>query len=146
METTICPNEFLLDFSWLWFIVSVLISYGVGAMWYTFLFGKKWIKALKYECKCGARLDKGETCRCEKHSPWVMILQFFTTALVGFMYFILTPISLPLAILVCIAFAGWTKSMLNFQIAEWKRYVTLVMIDVGYFVVVSAVFILFASL
>jgi len=103
METTICPNEFLLDFSWLWFIVSVLISYGVGAMWYTFLFGKKWIKALKYECKCGARL-------------------------------------------VCIAYAGWTKSMLNFQVAEWKRYVTLVMIDVGYFVVVSAVFILFASL
>jgi len=57
---------------------------------------------------------------------------------------LLTPVSLWLSVIVCVAFAGWTKSMLKFQIASWHRYITLALIDVGYFVMVSLIFILFS--
>ena len=146
METIFGAGSPFSEMSWLWFAVSVLAAFGTGAVWYTILFGKQWLKAVNYECNCGANISKGEKCTCKSRFPWEMIFQFIGTALVGFMYFILTPISIWLSIIVCVAFAGWTKAMLKFQIANWNRYITLGLIDVGYFIVVSAIFILFSIL
>ncbi len=146
METLIGTNCPCCEISWLWYTVAVIIAFGTGALWYTVIFGKQWIKAVNYECRCGANLSKGEECKCESRFPWEMIFQFISTAVIGLMYFFLTQISLCMSIFVCIAFAAWTKSMLKFQIADWKRYITLALVDVGYFVVVSAIFILFALL
>lgn len=146
METIFRTDVALLQISWLWYIISVFVAFGAGAIWYTILFGKSWVKVVKYECLCGADISKGEKCTCKNRFPWEMIFQLIGTALIGLMYFILTPISVWLSVIVCIAFAGWTKSMLKFQIAEWKRYITLASIDVGYFIVVSAIFVLFSYL
>ena len=144
MDTIFGTNGSFYEISWLWYCVSVVAAFGLGALWYTILFGKQWIKAVNYECVCGANLSKGEKCTCKGRFPWEMLFQVIGTALIGFMYFILTPVSLWLSVIVCVAFAGWTKSMLKFQIAGWSRYITLAMIDVGYFVVVSVIFILFS--
>jgi hypothetical protein len=136
-----CP---FFQISWLWYAIAVVVAFGLGAFWYTILFGKKWLKAVNYECNCGSNLSKGEECKCPSRFPWEMVFQFVSTAIVGLMYFMLTPMSLIMAIFVCIAFSAWTKSMLKFQIANWKRFISLALIDVGYFVIVSIIFIVFA--
>lgn len=73
-----------------------------------------------------------------------MIFQLISTALVVLVFFVLTPIHLWLSILVVIAIASWMKSNLKFQISDWKRFVTLALIDVGYFTIVSIIGILFS--
>lgn len=146
METIVDIMDLFSGISWLWYVISVVVAFGMGALWYTVLFGKKWIKAVNYVCLCGANIYDGEECTCKGRFPWEMLFQFMGTALIGLMYFLLTPVSLWLSIIACVAFAGWTKSMLKFQIAGWSRYITLAMIDVGYFVVVSVIFILFSYL
>ena len=146
METMIDIRILFSGISWLWYVISVVVAFGMGALWYTVLFGKQWVKAVNYVCLCGANISDGEECTCKGRFPWEMLFQFVGTALIGLMYFILTPVSFWLSIIVCVAFAGWTKSMLKFQIAGWSRYITLAMIDVGYFVVVSVIFILFSYL
>lgn len=138
-----CP---LIQISWLWYAVGVVAVYALGALWYTVLFGKKWIKAVNYKCVCGADLSNDEKCTCKPRFPWEMAFQLISTAILGLMYFVVTPISLPIAILIAIAVTAWNKSMLKFQIADWKRFTTLALIDVGYFVVASVVFILLALL
>jgi hypothetical protein len=132
--------------SWLWYAISVLVAFAVGALWYTVLFGKQWLKAVNYECVCGAKLSMGEKCTCAPRFPWEMVFQFISTAIVGLMYFVLTPISIWMAIFVSVAFSAWTKSMYKFEIASWKRFKTLAAINVGYFMVVSAIFIAMSHL
>ena len=146
MEAIFGPEGAFSQISWLWYCFSVVLAFGMGALWYTVIFGKQWIKAVNYVCVCGANLSNGEKCTCKARFPWEMIFQFISTALMGMMYFLLTPQSLVLAVIVAFAFAGWTKSMLKFQIAGWKRFITLASIDVGYFVVVSIIFIVFSLL
>lgn len=145
MEALCGVNGFCSEISWLWYSIAVVLAFGLGALWYTVLFGKQWIKAVNYECNCGANLSKGEKCTCKSKFPWEMIFQFIGTALIGLMYFIVTPISWVLSAIICFAFAGWTKSMLKFQIANWNRYITLGLIDVGYFIIVSVLFIIFSG-
>lgn len=146
METIFGSGGTFSQISWLWYCISVVLAFGMGALWYTVLFGKQWIKAVNYVCVCGANLSNEEKCSCKARFPWEMIFQLISTAIVGMMFFLLTPLSLVMAVIVVFAFAGWTKSMLKFQIADWKRFITLASIDVGYFVVVSIIFIVFSML
>ncbi|MDP3397885.1 MAG: DUF1761 domain-containing protein [Bacteroidales bacterium] len=146
MEAVFGQFGYFSQISWMWYGISVLLAFGAGALWYTVLFGKQWIKVVNYECACGANLSKGEECKCKSRFPWEMIFQFVSTVIIGIMYFLLTSVSVALAIIVCLAFAGWTKSMLKFQIADWNRYITHALIDVGYFTLVSAIFIVFSLL
>lgn len=146
METIFGSGGAFSQISWLWYCISVVLAFGMGALWYTVLFGKQWIKAVNYVCACGANLSNEEKCSCKARFPWEMIFQLISTAIVGMMFFLLTPLSLVMAVIVVFAFAGWTKSMLKFQIADWKRFITLASIDVGYFVVVSIIFIGFSML
>jgi hypothetical protein len=140
--TNQCPFEAI---SWLWYGIAVVVSFFVGAIWYGFLFSKAWMKAVKYECACGADVVNGEKCTCKKSSnALIFLIQIIATAFVVFMYFILTSISIWLSVVVVIAISAWMKSTLKFQISNWKRYITLAGIDVGYFFVVSVIAILFS--
>lgn len=147
METTylsgVCP---LSQISWLWYAVSVIAVFGVGMLWYSVLFGKKWAAAVRYECACGADLAEGEKCACKPNaSMWfTFILQFIATALVGLMYFILTDVSVWLSVIVVVAVCGWMKTTLRFEIADCRRWMTLCGINVGYFFVASVIFVLFS--
>ncbi len=138
-----CPFETI---SWLWFSLAVVISFAFGAIWYGVLFTKSWAKAVKYECECGANLAKGEKCTCKPNFSiyFTFFIQIISTALVVLMYFILTPISIWLSILVIVAISAWMKSTLKFQISNWKRFVTLAAIDVGYFFIVSCIAVVFS--
>ena len=138
-----CPID---QISWLWYTAAVLISFALGAFWYGKLFMKAWTKAIRFKCACGADLSKGEKCTCPPKPSYfaTMALQLIATALIGLMYFVLTLVSVWLAVMVAIAVCGWMKATLKFQIQEFKRWVTLCAIDVGYFAVVSMLFILFA--
>ncbi len=146
MESSKAFFDLFSDISWLWYVISVLVAYAAGALWYTVLFGKQWIKAVHFECQCGAKLYKGETCTCSPHFPVEMVFQFISTGIVGLMYFVLTPVSIWMAILVGLSFSAWTKSMYKFEIASWERFTILAAINVGYFVVVSAIFIAMSHL
>lgn len=143
----ICPFS---QFSWLWYWISIVVVFMVGWLWYGKLFNKKWIKAVRYQCTCGADLSKGEKCTCKNKSMlpllMYMFMQLVVTMLLGLMYFGLTQISIWWSLIVAVAIAGWMKASLKFQIAEWKRYVTLAIIDVGYFFLASLLFMLFASI
>jgi len=132
--------------SWLWYLAAVFISFGAGALWYGFLFRARWIAAVKYECPCGADIAKGERCNCKPRFPVELLFQFASTAFLGLFYFVLVPVSLWLAVFACAALSAWIKSMLKFQIRDWRRFVALAWIDVGYFGVVSLIFILMALL
>lgn len=136
-----CPFS---QISWLWYAISVVVVFGLGALWYGKFFSKSWLKAVDYKCPCGADIQNGEECKCESNSVLPMIFQFIATLLIGLMYFVLVALSAWVAILVVITVCGWMKSTLKFQIAEWKRFMTLALIDVGYFFIASLIFIGFA--
>lgn len=137
-----CPFE---QISWLWYSIGVIVSFIVGAIWYGILFSKQWMKAVRYECACGADVVNGEKCTCKLRGVFTtMLFQFISTAVVVFMYFILTPISIYLSIIVVVAVSGWMKSTLKFRISNWKRFMTLATIDVGYFFIVSLIAVLFS--
>ena len=145
---TICSGEMCLfsQISWLWYTISVVIAFGLGFVWYSLLFTKKWVEAVKFQCPCGADLAKGEKCNCKPSAAiWLtFVFQIIATAFIGLMYFVLTSISIWLSIIVVIAICAWMKSTLKFQIMDTKRWMTLCLIDVGYFFAASVIYILFA--
>lgn len=141
----ICP---LSQISWMWYAMSVVVAFVVGAFWYSVLFGRKWAEAIRYECACGADLAKGQECTCKRGASVYMtfLLQFASTALIGLMYFVLTGVSVALSALVVVAVSAWMKATLKFEIPDFKRWITLCAINVGYFFVASLIFILFSLL
>jgi hypothetical protein len=129
--------------SWLWFTIAVVAVFFLGWLWYNF-FTERWVKAVKYgKCACGADMEKGEKCTCKPTASAFlpMIVQLLATILIGFMYFILAPLNIWLAILVAVAICGWMKSSIIFQTPEKQRRFDRILIDVGYFAVSSAIFI-----
>jgi len=133
------------NFSLLWYFVAVFAVFIIGFFWYNQLFGKIWLWAVRYdECPCGADLSKGEKCTCKPNLKAFlpMIAQFFAICLLGFMYFVLVEYSVWLAILVGIVVLSWIKASLLFKTPNRKRFMALLYIDGGYFVVTSVVFIL----
>lgn len=137
-----CP---LSEISWLWYAIATVVSFFIGAIWYGVLFPKTWMKAIRYECACGADVINGEKCTCKSNGVFpTMLFQFISTAFVVFMYFTLTSISIWLSVIVVLAVCAWMKSTLKFQISDWRRFFTLALIDVGYFFIVSVVAVLFS--
>ena len=137
------------EFSLLWYIVAVFAVFIIGFFWYNQLFGKKWLWAVRYdECPCGADLSKGEKCTCKPtlNAFLPMIAQFLSICLLGVMYFLLVKCHIVLAVLVCFAVLGWMKASLLFKTPNRKRFMALLLIDGGYFLVASLVFILLGLL
>lgn len=123
--------------NWLWYAVSVIVVFGVGAIWYSMLFVKQWIRVYKIEMPAEG----------EKVNPLPsMLMQLIATALLGLAFFVLTPISVWLSVLVLIGFAAWQKAGLKFHFRGWRDFIIAASIDVGYLCVAAIIFILFALL
>lgn len=143
-ECSVCPFT---SISWLWYIIAVIVVFGLGALWYSVLFRKAWICNVGFECECKADLANGEKCHCTGGKSFLpMLFQFIATLLLGFMYFVLTAISIWLSVIVFVAVAAWLKASLKFKIMNWGRYMRVAAIEVGYFTVASILFVLFALL
>ncbi len=120
---------------WIWFVVATLVAYGAGAIWYSFLFSKTWMRVFKVEMP-----EKPNT----SNTVITMLMQLLVTALLGLVFFVLTKISPWLSWFVLIAFCGWQKGILKFQFADWKIYFQAAIVEVGYTFLVGVIFILFA--
>ena len=133
-------------FPWLWWALSVVVTYVLGWLWYSKLFMKSWVTAEQIKCNCGADLAKDEKCTCEKMSVFPMIVQFLATALVGLAFFLLTGVSVWLAAIVALAALAWEKGAIFFRVWDCKRAFKLVWIEVGYYCVALLIFILTAAM
>jgi len=130
-------RTFLFLFSniqWIWFAIAVVITFAIGAIWYSFLFPKTWMRVFKVEMP-----DKVTTLSMVR----TMGLQFIVNILFGTIFFMLTQISFVISVFALICFCAWQKGTLNFQFAKWKDYVQAACIQVGYTFIVGMVFIIF---
>ncbi len=132
MENTFC--QIITDINWVWFLVSVVITFGIGAIWYSLLFSKAWIQVFKVEMSEKPSMSSFIS---------TMLLQLIASALLGLVFFILDKVSVWIAILALVGFCGWQKATLRFQFANWKNFVQAVWIQVGYTCLAGITFILF---
>lgn len=120
---------------WLWYVLSILAVYVVGALWYSVLFRKMWLEVFKVKIPT-------------KPSGGNMFVTFFgqlvATALMGLVIFIITPVSVWLAVIMVFAVCGWQKGSLKYQFAEWREYFRAAWVTAGYTFVAGVIFILFA--
>lgn len=135
MDTFDSLSQFLADVNWLWFIAALLVAFGLGGVWYSLFFKNAWIRVFKIEM--AQKVPVGNFIR-------VMGIQFAVNILFGLVFFILTGISVWLAVLVLIAVCAWQKGQLNFQFAKWSDFVMAATINVGYTFVAGLIFISFA--
>lgn len=137
METCSAFCSWFSQINWLWYGVSVALVYAIGALWYSVLFTKVWMRVFKIEMPQSV----------EKSSVlFTMFFQLLATAILGLVMFLLSNVSCWLAVLVLIGFCGWHKASLKFQFAKWKDFFTAAMIDVGYLFIAGLIFILFAKM
>ena len=138
----LCPA----GISWLWYAIAVVIAFMSGWFWYNF-FTERWVKAVNYGlCACAADLAKGEKCTCKPDAKAFvpMIAQLLSTCLMGYLYFVLTPICSGVAIFAAVAIISWMIGNILFSTSTKQRRIDRILIDVGYFTIVSVIFILFA--
>lgn len=138
MET--CSNIFctlLSQINWPWYVAAIVATYLLGALWYSVLFPKAWIKAFKIEMP-------------DKPAPANMFLTMFgqlvASALMGLALFMITALSFWLAVLALVGFCGWNKATLKYKFVSWSDYFRAAGIEVGYLFLTGMIFILFALL
>lgn len=123
--------------NWSWYVISVVVVFGVGALWYSMLFGKAWMKVFKVEMPA----------EDEPVQIWpTMLIQLIATALLGLVFFILVRQSCTLAFVTLIGFSAWQKAGLKFRFLDWKQFMIAASIDVGYLFIAGLLFMLFASI
>lgn len=121
--------------NWMWFAIAVVVAFGTGAIWHTFLFAKTWMRVFKVDMS-----EKPETA----NMVITMLMQLLVTAFFGLVFFMLTILSVWLAVLVLIGFCAWQKGTLKFRYVKWKTFVEAACIEAGYTFVTGIIFILFA--
>jgi hypothetical protein len=121
--------------NWIWFIVAVIATFIIGGIWYSALFAKTWIRVFKVEMP--EKITTSSFIR-------TISLQFLANILFGFVFFVLTKVSVLIAIISLVGFCGWEKGGMNFQFAKIKDFLTAVLIRVGYTFIAGIIFILFA--
>lgn len=138
MET--CSSVFcalLGQINWLWYVVAILAAWLLGALWYSVLFPKAWVRVFKIEMP-------------DKRSPANMFVTMFgqlaANALMGLALFMVTAVSLWLAVLTLIGFCGWNKATLKYKFANWGEYFRAAGIEAGYLFLAGVIFILSALL
>lgn len=135
MKTSIPFCELFSQINWIWYTVSVIVVYALGAMWYSRMFAKEWMKVFNVEMPN----------KFNNSNMIITILsQFVATALFGLAMFMITFISPWLALLTLIAFCGWQKASLKFRLIKWKEYFTAAMIEAGYLFISGMIFIFLA--
>lgn len=135
METCTTFCNLFSQINWLWYAVSVIVAYAAGALWFSFLFAKTWMRVFKVEMP-----EKGASTGAVP----TMLIQLVVTALFGIIFFVMVPVSLWLAVLVLFAFCGWQKGGLKFRYVKWNEYFSAALVEAGYTFVAGAIFILFA--
>ncbi|MDR0795303.1 MAG: hypothetical protein LBE79_04510 [Tannerella sp.] len=130
---TLC--QAIATINWWWFAAATVVSFAVGAVWFSWLFAKAWVRVFKVEL--GEEVSTGLMLR-------TMSLQLAATLLLGLVFFVLTKLSVWLALLVLVVFCGWEKGKLNFEFPRMRDFIMAVVIQVGYTFVAGLVFILFA--
>ena len=126
--------QILSGINWWWFAAAVVVTFGVGAIWYSLLFAKTWVKVFKVEM---GKVTTGSFLR-------TMSLQLAANLLFGLVFFILTHLSVWIALLSLVGFCGWEKGSLNFEFSKMKDFIMAVTIRVGYTFIAGIIFILFA--
>ncbi len=127
-------TDYFSEINWLLLLVSVIIVFFVGAFWYSFLFPKSWARVFKVDIQNKPSLG---------NMVVTMFAQLVAAALFGLFIFVTVKISIWLAILGVIAFAGWDKATLKFRFAKWSEYFTAAFIDATYFAIAGTIFIIF---
>ena len=126
--------QILSGINWWWFAVAVIVTFGVGALWYSKLFAKTWVRVFKVEM---GEVTTGSFLR-------TMSLQLVVNLLFGLVFFILTHLCVWIALLTLVGFCGWEKGALSFEFAKIKDFILAVTIRVGYTFIAGLIFILFA--
>lgn len=141
-------NELFHSVNWLWYTVAVVIVFFLGAVWFVLLFGRAWAWAARIIPAGNGKevIEDDIAYRMGFKSFGTMFAQLCSTLLLGLVYFMVSPISVWLSILIAVATSAWMKTIMHFEIRNWKRYVTLAAVDIGYFFVSSLIFISFALL
>ncbi len=135
METCDLLCEAFCGINWMWYTIAVVVAFGAGAIWHTFLFAKTWARVFKVDMT-----EKPDTANI----VITMLMQVLATALFGLVFFVLTILSPWLAVLVLVGFCGWQKGTLKFRYADWKTFVEAACVEAGYTFVTGIIFILFA--
>ena len=120
--------------NWWWFAAAVIVAFGIGALWYSVLFAKAWVRVFRVE------MEKPTT----GSLLCTMFLQLVATAVFGLVFFVLTNLSICIAVLALIGFCAWEKGNLKFEFADMRDFIQAVCIRVGYTFVAGIIFILFA--
>ena len=120
--------------NWLWLGAATIVAFGIGAVWFSAFFAKAWVRVFKVEM---GEVNAASFVR-------TMGLQFVATFFLGLVLFVLTNISVWVALMTLIGIVGWEKAMLNFQFSTFKDFIMAVVIRAGYTFVAGIVFILFA--
>ncbi len=123
---------------WLWYIISVVAVFALGAVWYSALFPKTW-----------ARVFHVDTSRKSLAGVvyYTMLTQLVVTALLGIVLFAVTLMSVWAAVAVSVGFCGWLKGSLLFQMGGVnKDYCQAALINAGFLAIACAVFIFCATL
>ncbi len=121
--------------NWLWYVVAIVAAYLLGALWYSVIFPKTWVRIFKIEMP-------------DKRSPANMFVTMFgqlvANALMGLVLFMITALSFWLAVLTLVGFCGWNKATLKYKYVGWGDYFRAACIEAGYLFLAGMVFILFA--
>ena len=124
------------NINWCWFAAAVIVTFAIGALWYSVLFAKTWIRVFKVEMP--KKVSTGSMIR-------TFALQFVVNIAFGLWFFILVQhCTVWFAVITLIVFCGWQKAMLNFQFPKFKDFMMAATIQAGYTFVAGIVFILFA--
>jgi len=127
----------LSNINWMWFAVAVVSVFALGAIWYSLLFTKMWISVFKIDMP-------------EKPTTGLLlrtfVMQLIVCLLFGLALFVIAKISVCIALLALVAFAGWEKGELNFQFSDFKKYWRAAIIRAGYTFLAGIIFILFAMI
>ncbi|MDR0815658.1 MAG: hypothetical protein LBN37_07910 [Bacteroidales bacterium] len=127
---------FFHSLNWWWYSLSVIIVFGIGALWYSVLFPKMWVRVFRIQM---GTVTTGSFIR-------TMGIQLASTAVFGIIVFILALLDKDLALLVIIGLAAWLVGTLNFKFPRMKDFLQAILIEVGYLLIAGHVFILFGLL
>jgi len=122
------------NIQWIWFLIAVVINFAIGAIWYSFLFPKTWMRVFKVEMP--NKVTKLSMAR-------IMSIQLITSIFLGLVFFLSVQISVTFSVFVLIGFCGWEKGGLSFQFPKWKDYMLAACIQVGYTFIAGMIFIIF---
>jgi len=122
---------------WMWFAIAAILVFAIGAVWFSVLFPKMWARVFKIDTS--VEPTTGLYIR-------TMVMQLIVILLFGFSLFIVAKLSICIALLVLIGFAGWEKGELNFQFSDFKEYWRAAIIRAGYTFLAGLIFILFAMI